>query len=246
MALHKDEAIILLKRNFGESDKIIHLFTLSSGKVAAIAKGAGKSQKRFMNTLEPFNHIMVEYFEKTGKGLVRIENADLVTTNGGIETSLRKASTAGFFTEFIDRLTKERERHPDIFALLCELLNTIKEREFLYSEILHYQLRFLETLGFMPNFHACVYCGKEVSEPEKLRFSRERGGILCPVCSRFLPHRQYPTGIIPRLAAAGATLFGRQDPHFEEYAGDLMEGFVSFHLEIECRSYRILKNALRR
>lgn len=246
MALHKDEAIILLKRSFGESDKIIHLFTLSSGKVAAIAKGAGKSQKRFMNTLEPFNHIVVEYFEKPGKGLVRIENADLVATNGGIETSLRKASTAGFFTEFIDRLTKERERHADIFALLCELLSTIKEREFQYSEILHYQLKLLEALGFMPNFHACVYCGKDVTESEKLRFSRERGGILCPVCSRFLPYRQYPVGIISGLATAGATLLSRQDHNFEEHAGDLMEGFVSFHLEVECKSYRIMKSALRR
>jgi len=51
MPLHKDEGIVLFKRAYGESDKIVRLFTLGSGKVAAIAKGANKSQKRFMNTL---------------------------------------------------------------------------------------------------------------------------------------------------------------------------------------------------
>jgi DNA repair protein RecO (recombination protein O) len=68
MALHKDEAFVLFKKAYGESDKIIRLFTRTSGKVAAIAKGASRSQKRFMNTLEPFNHINIEYFEKYGKG----------------------------------------------------------------------------------------------------------------------------------------------------------------------------------
>ena len=78
MPLHKDEGIVLFKRAYGESDKIVRLFTLGSGKVAAIAKGANKSQKRFMNTLEPFNHISLEYFEKYGKGMVRIENAHTI------------------------------------------------------------------------------------------------------------------------------------------------------------------------
>ena len=115
MALHKDEAIVLFKRAYGESDRIIRLFTFTSGKIAAIAKGAGKSQKRFSNTLEPFNHIRVEYFEKHETGMVRIENADIVETNSGIEKSLKRACTAGFFTEFADRLTKDREKKHGAF-----------------------------------------------------------------------------------------------------------------------------------
>ena len=106
--LHKDEAIVLSRKAYGESDKIMHFFTLTSGKMSAIAKGASKSQKRFMNTLEPFNHIRVEYFEKHARGLVRIENADIIETGNGIEKSLKKVSIAAFFVEFVDRLTKER------------------------------------------------------------------------------------------------------------------------------------------
>ena len=39
MALHKDQAIILSTRVFGESDKIVRFFTLQSGKLTGIAKG---------------------------------------------------------------------------------------------------------------------------------------------------------------------------------------------------------------
>ena len=130
MALHKDEALVLFKRAYGESDRIIRLFTRTSGKIAAIAKGAGKSQKRFMNVLEPFNHIQVEYFEKYGKGMVRLENADIIETNGGIERSLKKACIAGFFTEFVDRLTKDKEPHESIFLSLKELLLAVKDHDF--------------------------------------------------------------------------------------------------------------------
>jgi DNA repair protein RecO (recombination protein O) len=261
VALYKDEAIILSKRTYGESDRILHLFTLCSGKISAIAKGASKSQKRFSNTLEPFNHIKVEYFEKQGGGMVRIENADIAWTCNGIETSLRKVSTAAFFVEFVDRLTKERERHDELFRVLGQALRDIKDREFAYRDILHHQLKMLETLGFMPNFHNCVYCSKGVSDDKKVYFSRERGGILCPACSRPLPHRTYSEGTIPGLVAvcsspnssncevhdgSGLPEFYRSEglKTFEKEAREIMEGFVSFHLDVEFKSYRILKSLM--
>ena len=261
MALHKDEAIVLSKRAYGESDRIMHLFTLSSGKISAIAKGAGKSQKRFVNTLEPFNHIKVEYFEKQGRGMVRIENADILGTCDGIETSLKKVSTASFFVEFVDRLTKERERHEELFHALGQALGDIKARDFAYRDVLRHQLRILETLGFMPNFHSCVYCGKDVPDETKVHFSRERGGVLCPGCSRPIPHRTYSEGTMPWLVTVCADqedylcqvhdgngrsrFYGLVDPNrFEKEAREIMEGFISFHLDVEFKSYRILKSLM--
>ena len=240
--LHKDEAIVLSRRAYGESDKIIHFFTLKSGKVSAIAKGASKSQKRFMNTLEPFNHIRVEYFEKHARGLVRIENADIIETGNGIETSLKKVSIAAFFVEFVDRLTKERERHDEVFHMLREVLQNIRRLEFAYTDVLYYQLKMLETLGYMPNFHNCVYCGNDIADDNKVLFSRERGGTLCLKCSRFLPHKAYPDGIIPKfllIMKTGETI--EKDNGFKVSAQDIMEGFMSFHLDVEFKSYRIMK-----
>jgi DNA repair protein RecO (recombination protein O) len=259
MGLHKDEAIILIKRAYGESDRILHLFTRQSGKVAAIAKGGSKSQKRFANTLEPFNRVTVEYFEKDGKGMVRIENADLLETNSGLEKSLRRACTAAFFTEFVNRLTKERERHEELFEVLKVVLCALKSADFSYDDILRYELRMLEVLGFMPNFDACVYCSGAVAEDEKVLFSKERGGILCHRCARSLPYRAYTTGVIPRIASfrnlGRAFDNGDREDAFSVPPGgtagngrfigeaqDIMEGFTSFHLDVDFRSYRILKS----
>lgn len=262
MPLHKDEGIVLFKRAYGESDKIVRLFTLGAGKVAAIAKGANKSQKRFANTLEPFNHISMEYFEKYGKGMVRIENAHTIETNEGIEKSLKRACIAGFFTEFVDRLTRDREKHAELFYILKGVLTSIKHDDLTYSDVLYHELTMLQALGFEPNFQSCVYCGKPMDEDDRTCFSSERGGTLCPRCSRFIAHKKYDNGVIARLASlrnegenslsleplnsySPCSDGNGRDSIFERDARDLLEGFVSFHLEVEFKSYRILKSIMR-
>ncbi|MDD3844923.1 MAG: DNA repair protein RecO [Syntrophorhabdaceae bacterium] len=244
MSLHKDEAIVLSKRAYGESDRIIHLLTLQAGKVSAIAKGAGKSQKRFMNTLEPFNHIRVEYFDKHGRGMVRIDNADLLVSNNGIEINIRRICGASFFAEFVDRLTREREPHGALFAALKKFIDLVRARDPVYTDILHYQLLMLDILGYHPNFDTCVYCGADMAEGEKLYFSRERGGILCGTCARSLPHRRCAQGLIPGFLAAKAMQNGFATPALEHEAQEIMEGFITYHIDVDFRSYRLLKSLM--
>lgn len=247
MPLYKDEAIVLFKRAYGESDRIIRLFTFRSGKLSAIAKGAGKSQKRFMNTLELFNHISLEYFDKNRRGLVRIENADIVETNGGIEKSLKRACIAGFFAEFVDRLTKEREPHIRLFHLLSELLKKVKSAEPDHEDLLYYQLRMLDVLGFMPNLESCVHCGKIVSETEKIYFSNEKGGIICMPCSGFIPHKRFEKGVVSALSSIGKRDkrdAGYYDVSARQEAQVIMDDFIFYHLDVEFKSYALLRKVL--
>jgi len=242
MALVKDEAIILSTRLFGESDKIVRFFTLSSGKVSGIAKGAKKSQKRFMNTLEPFNQVLIEYFEKPTSSLVRIENADLEESNSGLEVSLKRVCVASFFTEFVDKLTKEKQRNRHLFQTLKKILDSLKLVEFTVTDILYYELQMLRHLGYMLNLAACVHCGKALADVEKLYFSKERGGTLCIGCSRSVPHRQYPQGFIPRMLALNGTRIGASSAGFERMGRQVLEDFVTYHLAVEFKSYRLLKS----
>jgi DNA repair protein RecO (recombination protein O) len=291
MALVKDEAIILSTRLFGESDKIVRFFTLSSGKLSGIAKGAKKSQKRFMNTLEPFNQVLIEYFEKPTSSLVRIENADLEESNSGLEVSLKRVCVASFFTEFVDKLTKEKQRNGHLFQTLKKILDSLKLVEFTVTDILYYELQMLRHLGYMLNLTACVHCGKALADVEKLYFSKERGGTLCIGCSRSVPHRQYPQGFIPRMLALNGTRMidsrgqvrgnlssehGEPGTHevgggeapagfpvegatgyplagvpmvassagFERMGRQVLEDFVTYHLAIEFKSYRLLKSII--
>ncbi len=240
--LHKDQAIILSSMVFGESDKIVRFLTLGSGKIAGIAKGGKKSQKRFMNTLELFNHVNIEYFEKSGAGLVRIDNADLRESNSGIESSLRSMCIASFFAEFVDRLTREKAPHPDLFEVLREALYRVKGVALTYFDILYYELQMLDRLGYMPNFATCVQCGKDVGGPGAVSFSHERGGAVCGGCASSVPHRRYPEGLLSRLADPVA--LSGANAAYGRPARELMEAFIHFHLNVEFKSYRLLKSVI--
>jgi DNA repair protein RecO (recombination protein O) len=273
MALVKEEAIILSTRPFGESDKIVRFFTLTSGKLSGIAKGAKKSRKRFMNTLEPFTQVRIEYFEKPTSSLVRVENADLGESNSGLEVSLKRVCAASFFTEFVDKLTKEKQRNEPLFHTLKKILDSLKLVEFTVTDILYYELQMLRHLGYMLNLASCVHCGKALPDMEKLYFSKERGGTLCPGCSRSVPHRQYPQGFIPRMLTLNNAKIGSHghwiaehpvrtadpcrdpgtpasgyptpDPSlagFERMGRQVLEDFVTYHLAVEFKSYRLLKS----
>jgi len=214
---------------------------LHAGKVSAIAKGAGKSQKRFINILEPFNHIKVEYFEKHGRGMVRIENADLVSGNSGIETSMKRMCSASFFTEFVDRIMREREPHDSLFMALHEFIGFARTQDPAYPDILHYELKMLDILGYHPNFDTCVFCGAAIDDEEKVYFSRERGGILCDPCSRSLPHRRCSPGLMQGFITMKKKETGFPTRLLEREAQELMEGFIAYHVDLDFRSYKLLK-----
>ena len=98
--------------------------------------------------------------------MVRIDSADLVEANMDIGSSYKGMCIASFFTEFVDRLTKEKETERRPFQSAQCNLNRLKSVEFTRSDILYYQLQMLDHLGFMPNFETCVQCGKHLAEHE--------------------------------------------------------------------------------
>lgn len=238
MPLVKDEAIVLAKISYSESDRIVRLFTLKEGKISGLAKGGNKSQRRFMNTLEPFNVVRIEFAEKAG-GLVRIQNADIIETNYGIDRGLRPFTVASVFAELVDRATKEKEANSALFAVLKEALGEVKCREPSMRDVLHYMLRILEVQGYLPNLKTCVFCNGGVKE--KLFFSKERGGILCKECSRFLPHETYGCSTIDWLSAVASGTDKRSHEQAELEAMDIVEGFMEFHLNLRLRSLKILR-----
>jgi len=174
---------------------------------------------------------------------VRIDNADLREANSGIESSFRRMCIASFFAEFVDRLTREKEPHADLFEVLKEALDKVKYVEFTYFDILYYQLGLLHCLGYMPNFTTCVQCGKDVSNDSPTSFSHERGGVVCGACASSVPHRRYPEGLLSRLADPAA-LKGTDSAAYGRPSRELMEAFMHFHLNVEFKSYRLLKSAI--
>ena len=69
---HVTPAIVLRTWPFGESDKIVSFLTESHGKLTGIAKGAKRSRKRFVNSLEPFSLVNLRFQDRAHSNLAFI------------------------------------------------------------------------------------------------------------------------------------------------------------------------------
>jgi DNA repair protein RecO (recombination protein O) len=92
--LQQTEAIVLRVIDYGESDRIVTFCTADFGKIRGIAKGARRSRKRFVNTLEPFSCSRVHFSRRGPDTLALIEGCDVLSHFPGIRADLEKTLAA--------------------------------------------------------------------------------------------------------------------------------------------------------
>jgi DNA repair protein RecO (recombination protein O) len=183
---HVTPAIVLRTWPFGESDKIVSFLTESHGKLTGIAKGAKRSRKRFVNSLEPFSLVNLRFQDRAHSNLAFIVAADLAFGFKHLLTSLEKISFAAYLVEITDGLIGEREENRLVFRHLKDGLTYLDEQSTSLTFLTSFELKLLKLAGYQPLLDSCRRCGRERWDQCQTRwhFSPRDGGILCEFCSR--------------------------------------------------------------
>jgi len=134
-------AIVLDCQDHGESDQIVTFFCEDIGRMTGIAKGAKRSQKRFVNKLELFSSLRLRYTESRRSNLVFIVEAELVDSFLRLRqnTSLYMAATV--IRELTLSATRDLEGDDGFFALLQWGLRTMDGQRLHASRDVKYRKR---------------------------------------------------------------------------------------------------------
>lgn len=247
MPQHSTDAIVLNSMDFGESDRIISFYTLSFGKIKGIAKGAKRSKKRFGINLEPFSLVKLHFFEKRDDSLTRVSACDLINPFQGIRDDLFKIAHGSYMMEVLEKMVPERERHPELFRLLENFLELLAARGVTEDLLRVFEIRVLDDLGFRPHLSSCVVCRSPLLRGIKIRFSPEKGGILCDRCSGgILMTMPISIGTIKTLEMA-LKMEPLKIPRltFSKGIGDesreILRGFITFHTGKRLKSLEFLE-----
>lgn len=143
------EAIVLRLTDYGEADRIVTLFTLETGKLQGIARGAKRSKKRFAGALEPFAHLKLQL--QLGAGLATLASADIVSVFPGIRGDLAGIGCAAYACELVERLTPEEEANPRLFRLLYSYLERLDQAPPSPSDRRFFAVNLLKILGYQPD-----------------------------------------------------------------------------------------------
>lgn len=113
-------AIILKRKNVGESDRLVTMLSPEYGKFVAVAKGARKINSSKRALLEPGSYIKT--FCISTKSLPLLTQAVPIQDFAETRSSLIKIRQLAQILEITDRLFVEDEPSPNEFALVLEAL----------------------------------------------------------------------------------------------------------------------------
>ena len=142
----KTEGIILKRRNFGEADRILTIFTLHRGKVSVLAKGVRRITSRRAGNVELLNRVQMFLFP--GKNFLILTEAESLDTYPKLKEDLTLSTYAYHIIELVDKLTAENQENRILYNHLLEVLKRLSAnpRQIL---IRAFEAKILSNLGFI-------------------------------------------------------------------------------------------------
>lgn len=147
MRSYKTEAIVIKRKNYGEADRILTVFTKNKGKISIIAKGVRKINSKRSSHVELLNHSMIGVYE--GKMPILTE-AETLSHYGVLKSDLKKAGMAFYICELVDGLLPFHQENRAVFGLIQNTLLKMEEEEDCSALIGKFEQELLSLLGFWP------------------------------------------------------------------------------------------------
>ena len=245
MAVRQDEAIILRTRDYSESDRLITFFSKNQGQLTGIAKGARRSKKRFVNTLEPLSHVLITYADRRTTGLVRIDGSELKSSFTALRADIARLGYASVSCEIVLKMSPERQANPSLFILLCQHLEQLELGAEPENSSLLFQIRVLSLSGYAPNLQSCLLCAQQPRAGENWVISIPQGGLLCKTHHQGSESYPVSLGTVMLLRQAQQLpltklwrlRFQRQS---REESRFLLLNLIRHHLEKDLKSLKLL------
>lgn len=177
--LYRSEAIVLKRRDYGEADRLLTVFTPNHGKLVLLGKGVRKTQSRKAGHVELFT--LSTLLIAKGRTWDLVTQAETVEPFLPLRENLLRTSYAYYVAELLDGFTQEHDAHPPMFALLRDTLERLaaSKEQALPLVARFYDLHLLALAGYQPQLFTCVAC-QAALEPVTNYFSLTDGGMLCP------------------------------------------------------------------
>ncbi|MDO8566467.1 MAG: DNA repair protein RecO [Candidatus Moranbacteria bacterium] len=174
-------AIVLKKKEVGETDRLYMLYTLEQGKIQLVAKGVRKSEAKLAGQLETLMQglVIVVKGRGTGKiaGAVAEKNFPHLRTD--VDVLKRVLETVNIFNRLVDFDEPDKELF-QLLSMYLTLANDLakekKEKVLLLTEGFLFQL--FAHLGYRIETGVCAVSGEKLHSGEQHFFSPSAGGML--------------------------------------------------------------------
>ena len=177
--LYSTEAIVLSRRDLGESDRVYDVFSVRYGKFSMIAKRARRPDNRDGRALDLLNRVVVHMYR--GRNLDVVRSVDTLDTHDGLRSDLDGFGHACYLAELIRVMTQDRQPNEQVYTLFSQCLALMSEGVDPWPVSRYFEYAFLASSGFQAQLYKCPSC-REPLAAQVNAFSSREGGVLCPRC----------------------------------------------------------------
>lgn len=121
--LYTTEAIVLKRKNIGEADRILTIFSKQFGRMRVLAKGIRRVTSRRAPHLEVFSAVALVLYR--GKTWDIVTEATSLHAFSLLRAQLPRVSSAYYLCELVDALLPERQEHRDVYVLLRDTMSRL-------------------------------------------------------------------------------------------------------------------------
>ncbi len=229
----RTEAVVLRGLDYGETSRIVTLFTRDQGKLSVMAKGARRTKSPFGSTLQPMAYTQVVYYYKPTRTLQTLTESSHVTAFHRLHRSLDKITIGLRIVELLDGLMEDENPQPAVFELLLQSLDALDGAEARVDNLWPFvQLRIARILGVAPAI-----------DRERVEAVTDASGLLSLANGGVYPKTDRPSHArpAPRSALRAFAILARADldvvlrmelaPTTRATVQRLVADYMRFHFE---------------
>jgi len=223
-------AVVLRAYDYGDSSRIVRLYTEAHGLLSVVARGVRGRSGKGTTAISTFATGELTAYVKPNRDLHTMK--DFVCRHGrdALASDVLRFAGASAAVELV-LVHAEQEPHADLFLALEETLDRLASvsRSLLPAAILSGLWSIIRAFGFSPELDGCIRCGEPIGPDEIGRFDFAAGGMRCSSCSEGAAGPRL--GPIAR-AQVGALLEGGlpEDLGFSRRHLALVSDFVAYHV----------------
>lgn len=172
------EGIILKERDYGESSKILDVFTKEYGLIGILSKGSKKMKSTLSGVSTRLTYGIFHVYYKEDK-LSTLTSVDVLNPFINIKNNIINISFATYLSELVFQVIKQTIKYEEIYDLFITSLLKINE---LYDPLVItniLELKLLTYLGVDPILDKCSNCG---STSNIVTLAPDKNGLLCKNC----------------------------------------------------------------
>ncbi|MBQ8193192.1 MAG: DNA repair protein RecO [Bacilli bacterium] len=175
--ISKFEGIIISETPYGDTSKIINIYTKEHGVIGVMCKGVKslKSPLRTKTLKYTYGYFYIKYNEKK---LSQLIDVDIINNFTNIKNDITLISYLSYITELTNQVVKQNDDET-IYNLYISTILKINEKQnpLILTNIL--ELKYLDYLGVGLNLDSCIKCG---SKKEIITLDPDEGGYICKNC----------------------------------------------------------------